>query len=332
MKEQLYVEAINDAIFEEMRRDKTVIVIGQSVKHSLFGTTVKLFDEFGKDRVIETPISEAGYVGAGLGTAISGFRPVVELLNASYTFLSVDQVLNQIAKTSYKTGGQLRAPLVLLLGYGQVEGGPQFTQALYPIYMHVPGLKVAIPSTPADAKGLLKTAIRDDNPVAFFHCYGLHKTKGMVPEGDCAVPFSKGNIVQEGKDLTIVATGLSVYKALAASAKLQKDGYSIEIIDPRTLIPLDKTIILDSVAKTGRLVVVDGSHLTCGAASEIAAIVAEKAFGYLKAPVKRVAALDIPLAASRLLQDYIEPNEERIIRVVQEVISEGCMAPGVMKG
>ena len=320
MKEKLFIEAINEAIREEMRRDETVIVIGQSVKHSVFGDTVRLFDEFGADRVIETPISEAAYVGAALGAAISGFRPVVQLLNISYTLLAIDQILNQIAKTRYKSGGQAKVPMVLLLGYQQVEGGAQFTQALYPLYMHVPGLKLAIPSTPIDAKGLLKTAIRDDNPVAFFHCYGLHKIRGLIPEEEYTVPFGRGAIVREGQDLTIVATGFFVHKAITAAEYLEKEGHSVEVIDPKTLIPLDKKIILDSVKKTGRLIVVDGAHLTCGVASEIAAIVAEEGFSYLKAPVKRVATLDSPLAASRPLRNHIKPNDEKIIKAAMEIV------------
>jgi pyruvate dehydrogenase E1 component beta subunit len=316
----MFIKAINEAIREEMRRDETVIVIGQSVKHSTTGDTVRLFDEFGEGRVIETPISEAAYIGTALGLAISGFRPVVELLNVSYTFLAIDQVLNQVAKMRYRTGGQTKVPIVLLLAYSQLEGGPQFTQALYPVYMHVPGLKLAIPSTPLDAKGLLKTAIRDDNPVAFFHSYALHKMGGFIPEEEYTIPFGQGAVVRQGEDLTIVATGFFVHKAITVAEQLEKEGYSVEVVDPKTLIPLDKKIILDSVRKTRRLIVVDQAHLTCGVASEIAAIVAEEGFSYLKAPIKRVAALDIPLAASRSLRNYLEPSEKEIIKAAKEIL------------
>ncbi len=325
MSEKMFIQAINEAIAEEMRRDEKVVVIGQDVKVSVFGATTRLFEEFGGNRVIQTPVSEAAGVGSALGLAVSGFRPIVELVVAGFSALvASDQILNQVTKIRYRTGGQAKAPMVFLFCYGGTGSGVFHTQSLYPIFMHFPGLKIAIPSTPHDAKGLMKTAIRDENPVAFFLSAPLHLMKGHVPEEEYITPFGEATILREGKDLTMVATGFCVHQVLkVASEYLNKRGYSAEVIDIRTPVPLDKQTILDSVKKTGKVIIVDEAQRTCGLASEIAATVVEQGFAFLKAPIKRVTPLDAPIPSSTPLGNYLVLNEEKIIKAAEEVLAYG---------
>jgi pyruvate/2-oxoglutarate/acetoin dehydrogenase E1 component len=324
MSIKTYARAIKDVLAEEMRRDKNVFVMGEDVAEQggIFGCTRGLVDEFGKDRVRNTPISEAGFIGAGLGAACAGMRPVVELMYMDFTFVSMDQLLNQVAKTRYVFGGKAKIPLVIRGQQGVGRGNAAtHSQSVEAIFMHIPGIKVIMPSTPADAAGLLRTAIRDDNPVMFFEHKALYTVKGEVPDDpDFSVPFGKANILRQGKDVTVIGTHLYVGKALSAAEKLMKEGIDVEVIDPRTLIPFDKDTIVNSVRKTGRAVVVHEAHRNCGAGAEIASTIMEEAFEYLDAPVLRLGAKACPLPFNLALESSVVPQEEDIINAVRKVM------------
>lgn len=323
MREITYVEAIREGLREEMARDEDVFIIGLDVTLGyLSGITRGLIEEFGKHRVRDTPISELTIIGMAVGAAMMGMRPVPEIQFSDLLMLAMDPVVNQAAKLRFISGGQLKIPMTIRT-CGGIFGGfaAQHSQCLESWFMHVPGLKVVLPATPSDAKGLIKTSIRDDSPVLFLEHKQLFKMKGPVPEGEHLVPLGKAEIKRKGKDVTLFALSHMVHKALAASETLEKEGIDVEIIDPRTLNPLDKKAILDSIKKTHHLVIVEEGCKTGGVGAEIAAIVAEEAIDYLDAPIRRVANPDAPIAFSPPLEKYVIPDEEKIIAAVHEVMS-----------
>lgn len=319
-----YAQAIKDCLGQEMRRDDTVFVMGEDVAEQggIFGCTRGLLEEFGKDRIRNTPISESGFVGAGIGAACAGMRPVVELMYMDFVYVCMDQLLNQAAKIRYMFGGKAKVPLVVRgqQGIGRGNAG-QHSQSVEALFMHIPGMKVVCPSSPADAAGLLRTAIRDDNPVMFFEHKALYATKGEVPEDEnFAIPFGKANILREGTDATIVATLLYVGKAMEAAKKLEQEGISCEVIDPRTLVPLDLDTIVESVKKTGRLVTVHEAHRTMGPGTEIAAEVSERAFKYLDAPPTRLGAKYCTLPFNLGLENAVVPQVDEIVAAVKQTL------------
>ncbi len=323
MSVKTYAQAIKDVLAEEMRKNESVFVMGEDVAEQggIFGCTRGLVKEFGKERVRNTPISEAGFVGAGIGAACAGMRPVVELMYMDFTYVAMDQILNQAAKIRYMFGGKAKVPLVIRgqQGVGRGNAG-QHSQSVEAMFMHIPGLKVAMPSSPADAAGLLRTAIRDDNPVMFFEHKALYATKGEVPdEPEYAIPFGKAGIVKTGSDVTVIGTHLYVGKSVSAAQRLAVEGIHAEVIDPRTIVPLDEDTILQSVKKTGRAVVVHEAHKTGGVGAEIAAMIMEKAFKYLDAPVIRLGAKHCTLPFNLGLENAVVPQEEDIINAVKEV-------------
>jgi acetoin:2,6-dichlorophenolindophenol oxidoreductase subunit beta len=323
-RELPYIAAIAEAISEEMARDDKVLYFGQNI-----ATTENdpFLQAFGGDRVRVTPISETAEIGMAIGTAFAGYRPVVELYMAEFMLVAMDQVVNEAPRFHYMTGGQVKVPIVLKAGYGFTAGwSGQHTGSIYGMFMGVPGLKVAVPSTAADAKGLMTASIRDDNPVVFFHHYLLTLEHGEVPEGEYVVPLGEAAVRREGTDVTIVAIGWLVDKALAAAEQLAAEGVSAEVIDPRTLAPLDTATILSSVDKTGRLVVVDQSTRHGSAAAVIAAEVASEGFGSLKAPIALVTALDATIPYSQPMEDYLLPDEGKIVAAVQQVLGSSPVA------
>jgi pyruvate dehydrogenase E1 component beta subunit len=315
-----YAEAINEALRAEMLRDPEVILFGENVSSSWRPATKGLKELFGRERVRDAPITETAFIGAGVGAAVVGMKPVVELMLVDFGLVAMDQILNQMAKTTYMTGGEVNVPMVLRCIYG-AGGGDAAThsETLYGLYAHMPGLKVAVPSNPYDAKGLLITAIRDPNPVVFFEHRLLGRMEGEVPEEPYTVPFGVANLVREGGDVTVVAAGRMVREAAKAADTLKGD-VSVEVIDPRTLVPLDEEAILRSVGRTGRLVVVDEDYERCGFTAEVAAVVAEKGFNSLKAPVARVANPNIPIPFNRNLERHVLPDADKIVRAIKSVV------------
>jgi pyruvate/2-oxoglutarate/acetoin dehydrogenase E1 component len=314
--------AIRDAIKEEMERDEKVFVMGEDVRLPFYNCTRGLVDIFGENRVRNTPITESGFIGAALGAAATGLRPIAELMFADFSFVCMDQIVNQVAKLRYMTGGKMKIPLVIrfaAMGAG-AQYAAQHSQDVKALFMHIPGLKIVTPSTPYDAKGLLKTAIRDDNPVMFFEHKQLYFTQGEVPEEEYTIPLGQADIKREGTDVTVIATMNMVPLSLKAANTLQEGGISIEVIDPRTLNPLDKKAILQSVKKTGRVVIVDEGVKTCGVAAEFMAIIVEEAFSSLKVPIRRVTTFDIPIPFSKPLEEYVIPSEARVIEAVQAIL------------
>jgi pyruvate dehydrogenase E1 component beta subunit len=323
VREITFVEALNEALMQEMERDPNVIVMGEDVGvyGGIFGVTKGLLQKFGPDRVIDTPISEAGFIGAAVGAAAAGLRPVVELMFVDFFGVCMDQIYNQAAKMRYMFGGKIKIPVTIRTTIGGgLSAAAQHSQVLYSIFAHVPGLKVVVPSTPYDAKGLLITAIRDDNPKIFFEHKLLYGVRGPVPKEPYTIPFGVADVKMEGSDVTVVAVAYMVHEALKAANELKKEGISVEVIDPRTLVPFDKEAVIKSVKKTGRLVVVDEDYDRCGFASWVAAIVADECFGYLDAPIKRVTTPTVPIPFSPVLEKEILPNAEKIIKVVKEVV------------
>jgi len=323
-RELPYIAAIGEAIAEEMARDDKVLYFGQNI-----ATTENdpFLQAFGADRVRVTPISETAEIGMAVGAAFAGYRPVVELYMAEFMLVAMDQVVNEAPRFHYMTGGQVKVPIVLKAGYGFTAGwSGQHTGSIYGMFMGVPGLKVAVPATAADAKGLMTASIRDDNPVVFFHHYLLTLEHGEVPEGEYVVPLGEAAVRREGTDVTIVAIGWLVDKALAAAEQLASEGVSAEVIDPRTLAPLDTATILSSVDKTGRLVVVDQSTRHGSAAAVIAAEVASEGFGSLKAPIALVTALDATIPYSQPMEEYLLPDEGKIVAAVQQVLGSSPVA------
>jgi pyruvate/2-oxoglutarate/acetoin dehydrogenase E1 component len=322
MREINYVDALNEALHEEMERDKKVICLGEDVELAyVFGVTKGLKDKFGGARVRDTPISELGFVGAGVGAAMAGYRPVIEIMFMDFIMLAMDPLVNQAAKLRYMLGGQLSIPLVVRTpGGGGVQYGPTHSQVLEAWFMQVPGLKVACPSDPADAKGLLKSAIRDDNPVFFCEHKMLYKTKGPVPEGEHIVPFGQAAVKREGSDITLIGIGYQVQNCLRAAELLASEGISAEVVDPRTVAPLDTATLAESVRKTNRCVIVEEGHLRSGVGAEIAASIQEEAFDYLDAPIGRVAALNAPIPFEVELEDYVLPNEGNVVEAVKKAL------------
>jgi pyruvate/2-oxoglutarate/acetoin dehydrogenase E1 component/TPP-dependent pyruvate/acetoin dehydrogenase alpha subunit len=321
-KEITFIQAIREALREEMRRDETVFLLGEDIRHALWGVTKGLVNEFGKERVIDTPISENGIIGVALGTALTGLRPVAEIMFVDFLTLCMDQIVNQAAKVRFLSGDQMNAPMVIRspLGLGR-SAGPQHSQSFISWFMHVPGIKIAAPSNALDAKGLLKTAIRQNDPVIFIEALLLYGSKGLVPEEEYTIPFGKADVKKEGKDVTLVAISTMVPKAITACENLAKKGIDVELIDPRTLSPLDKDTIIDSVKKTTRLVIAEPECKTAGIGSEIAAIVAEEAIDYLDAPIKRIAIPDSCIPCSPSLEKIVIPNEEDIMKTIIEMRS-----------
>lgn len=324
MREITYAQAIKEALVEEMRRDPTVILYGEDVANfgGIFRITTGLKEEFGDNRVFDTPISENAIVGAGVGAALTGLRPIVELQFADFLFTAADEVVLKAGMWRYAHGGAYKIPLVIRCPSGAAGVGPEHGQCPEAFFMHTPGLKIASPATPADAKGLLKSAIREDNPVLYFEHKLLYATKGEVPEGaDVLVPFGKAAIRREGDSLTLVAYSAMVLKALKAAERLAQDGHNVEVIDLRTLNPFDKTTIIESVKKTGKIVVAEESYKTLGVGAEIAAILMEEALEYLDRPLRRVAIPDVPIPTAAVLEQYVIPNEEKIYQVCRELLA-----------
>jgi pyruvate dehydrogenase E1 component beta subunit len=325
MAKKSYRRAINDAIVHEMKRDPSVILLGVDVGGGhggsgevgsvggVMGVTSGLYRKFGPDRVIDTPISESAIIGAASGAAVTGLRPIAELMFVDFVGVCLDQIFNQAAKFRYMFGGRAKTPLVIrsMIGAG-FRAGAQHSQTLHPLLTAVPGLKVVMPSSPYDAKGLLIRAIRDDDPVVFLESKALYDSEGEVPDEAYEIPFGEANIIREGQDVTIVALGAMVRRAVAAAGSLAKQGIRAEIVDPRTTSPLDEMTILESVEKTGRLVVVDESPPRCSMASDIVALVAEKGFRYLKAPPVQVTCPHTPVPFAPALEDAYLPSAERI--------------------
>ncbi len=323
MSIKTYAMAVRDTIAAEMRRDPKVFVMGEDVETigSIFGCTRDLTREFGIERAFNTPISEAGFVGAGLGAACTGMRPIVELMYMDFSFVAMDQLLNQVAKTRYIFGGRAKIPLVIRGQEGIGRGNAAtHSQSVETIFMHFPGLKVACPSTGRDAAGLLRTAIRDDNPVMFFEHKALYSSKCDVPDdSEFMLPFGKADIKREGTDVTIVANLLYVSRALEAAEELQKMGISAEVIDPMTLVPFDKETVINSVKKTGRLVVVHEAHRTAGWGAEVAAMVTEEAFRYLDAAPVRLGTKACPLPFNVELENAATPQIADIVAAARSV-------------
>lgn len=324
-REITLAQAVNEALAEELRRDPTVFVIGEDVAEA--GTPFKvlsgLVEEFGPERVIDSPISEAGITGLALGAAMTGMRPVVDIMFGDFMTLVMDQLANQAAKIHYMSGGSLKAPLTVRTTLGATRrSAAQHSQSLHAWLAHIPGLKVALPATPYDAKGLLKTAIRDDNPVVVFEDKMMFASKGEVPAEEYTLPFGVADVKRTGEDVTIVATSSMVYVALEAAAMLAEDDISAEVVDPRTLVPLDRDALVASAAKTGRAIVVDEGHRSYGASAELAAVIADGAFWQLDAPVKRVAAMDVPIPFSPVLEDLTVPTPELVAETAKSLVGK----------
>ncbi len=313
MREITLSKAVNEAIAEEMRRDPTIFLLGEDVAEA--GTPFKvlsgLVEEFGRERIIDTPISEPGFMGIAVGAAMTGSRPIVDLMFGDFIFLVMDQLCNQAAKAHYMSGGKLKVPLVLRTNLGATRrSAAQHSQSLHALVAHIPGLKIALPSSAYEAKGLMKTAIRDDNPVVIFEDKLMYNDKAPVPEEEYLIPFGVANILRKGSDITLIATSSMVQVAQKAAEILAAEGISAEVIDPRTIVPLDEETILSSVRKTGRAIVIDEGHQSYGITGEIASRINEKAFYYLDAPVQRIGAMDVPVPFSPVLEDLTVPTPQ----------------------
>jgi pyruvate dehydrogenase E1 component beta subunit len=323
MREITLSKAVNEAIAEEMRRDHSIFLLGEDVAEA--GTPFKvlsgLVEEFGTDRIIDTPISEPGFAGIAVGAAMTGSRPIVDLMFGDFLFLVMDQLCNQAAKTHYMSGGKLNVPMVLRTNMGATRrSAAQHSQSLHALVAHIPGLKVAMPSSAYEAKGLLKSAIRDNNPVVIFEDKLMYQDKAEVPEEEFLIPLGEANIKREGSDITLVAISSMVQVAESAADMLAKDGISAEIVDPRTIVPLDEDTILKSVMKTSRILVIDEGHQSFGVSAEIAARVADKAFYYLDSPVMRMGAMDVPIPFSPALEDLTVPTPERVYEQARKAV------------
>jgi acetoin:2,6-dichlorophenolindophenol oxidoreductase subunit beta len=319
-RELTFAQAVREALAEEMRLDPRVCILGEDVAEA--GTPFKvlsgLVEEFGKERVIDTPISEAGFTGVGVGAAMTGMRPVIDIMFGDFLTLTMDQMVNQAAKVHYMSGGKWKVPMVLRTTLGATRrSAAQHSQSLHAWLSHVPGLKVVLPSTPYDAKGLLKTAIRDENPVVFFEDKMMYKLKGPVPEENYTIPFGLADVKRVGGDITIVATSSMVQVALGAAALLAKVGISAEVVDPRTTWPLDEKTLVESVKKTSRAIVVDEGYGRYGVTGEIASVIAEGAFYDLEAPVKRMGAMHVPIPFSPALEDLTVPTEQTVFEAAR---------------
>ncbi len=321
-RELTFAEAIREALAEEMRRDPTVFILGEDVAEA--GTPFKvlsgLVEEFGTQRVIDSPISEAGIAGLGVGSAMTGLHPVVDIMFGDFLTLAMDQIANQAAKVHYMSGGKWKVPIVYRTTLGATRrSAAQHSQSLHAWVSHIPGLQVAIPSTPYDAKGLLKSAIRNQNPVVFFEDKMMYKLKGPVPEGDYTIPFGQADVKRPGRDITLVATSSMIQVALGAADKLAGVGIEAEVIDPRTTVPLDKQTLIESAKKTSRAIVIDEGYERYGVTAEMAAVIADGAFYYLDAPVKRMGAMDVPVPFSPVLEDLTVPTEATVFQMAKTI-------------
>lgn len=328
------VQALREAIREEMRRDENVFVIGEDIRiGGSFLFTLGLLDEFGPERVLNTPISEAGFVGLSIGAAIQGMRPVIDFQYGDFLFTAFDQIVQQCTKLRYMSGGQVKIPLVFQMPTGASGRGAQHANNMESFFFHIPGIKIVTPATPYDAKGLFKSAIRDDNPVLFCvhkHLYGSKGrqlvessvSRGHVPEEEYFIPLGVADIKHTGKDITVVANSLMLHRAMNVAERLAGEGISVEVVDPRCLVPLDSAAIVESVKKTGRLVIVEESNQRGGWGAEVAAIVADEAIGYLDAPIRRVAAPDVPIPFAPVLEAAVVPDEARIRAAILELMGD----------
>ena len=322
MSKTTYIEALKTTLREEMRRDRNVFIMGEDVTRYGFGVNRGLVDEFGSDRVRNAPISEAAIIGSAVGAALRGMRPVAEIMFVDFIMIGMDQIVNQAAKMSYLSTGELSVPMVIRTPEGTewFGGGAQHSQTLHSMFMNIPGLKLVIPSDPYDAKGLLKSSIRDNNPVIFFEHKQLYTQKGEVPEEEYTIPLGKASIKKEGKDLTLVATSWMVKHSLEVAEDL-KGKISIEVIDPRTLVPLDKDTIINSVKKTGRLLVIDESPVNGGVQGEIISVVIQEAFWNMEFPPKRIGSLNAPIPFSSVLEKEVIPTKEKIKKEILAMFS-----------
>jgi pyruvate/2-oxoglutarate/acetoin dehydrogenase E1 component len=323
-RELSFAQAIREALDEELARDPDIFILGEDVGAwgGVFRTTEGLYEKYGGERVIDTPLSEEGFVGLAVGAAMTGMHPVAEIMFGDFITLVMDQIVNQAAKMRYMTGGQVKVPLTVraTMGGGR-SSGAQHSQSWHGWFAHVPGLKVVIPSTPYDAKGLLKTALREPNPVVFFEDKVMYaKIKGPVPEEEYTIPFGKADVKKDGSDVTLIALSRMIHPAMAAADLLEKEGIHAEVIDPRTLTPLDEETILGSVCKTGGAVIIDEGYNRFGATAELASLIAYGAFDYLDAPVERLGAMDVPIPFSPVLEFATIPDEEKIIAAVHKVL------------
>src|SRR5882724_442279 len=325
-------EAINEALDQEMARDPNVVLMGEDIVGGagspgeddawggVLGVTKGLYAKYGRERLLDTPISESAFIGAAIGAATAGLRPVAELMFVDFMGVCFDQIYNQAAKFRYMFGGKAVTPVVIRTMYGAgLRAAAQHSQCLYPLFTHIPGLKVVLPATPYDAKGLMTQAIRDNDPVMFFEHKALYDLAGPVPEESYALPFGEANVVREGGDVTIVTLGRMVHTSLEAARQLAAAGVECEVVDLRTTSPLDEDTVLESVEGTGRLVVVDEAHPRCSVATDISALVAQKAFGSLRAPVEMVTAPHTPVPFSNTLEDIYIPDAQRVVNAVKTV-------------
>ncbi len=326
-------KAISEAIAQEMQRDENVFVMGEDIGAygGIFGATEGLLAEFGSERIMDTPISETGFLGAGIGASMEGMRPVVEIMFADFTGVVFDQIVNHMAKIHYMSGGNVKIPMVVMTAMGGgYSDAAQHSQCLYSLFAHTPGIKVVIPSSPYDAKGLMTQAIRDDSPVMFFFHKGVQglgwmtpnpRATGPVPKEAYTIPFGVADIKREGSDLTIVSVGLMVHRSLDAAELLAAEGISAEVIDLRTIVPLDKQAVINSLKKTHRMLIVDEDYLGFGLASELAAIAAEEALDYLDAPIKRLAVPNVPIPYSRPMEKFVIPGVDSIVEAARKLVA-----------
>ncbi|KXG78311.1 2-oxoisovalerate dehydrogenase subunit beta [Fervidicola ferrireducens] len=324
MAEKLYIEALREGLREELLRDEKVFLLGEDIGiyGGAFGVTKGLVQEFGEERIIDTPISEQAITGIAVGAAVAGMRPVVEIMFFDFLTLAMDQLINQGAKIRYMFGGKAKVPMVVRAPMGCGTGAAaQHSQSFPGVFAHFPGLKVVMPSTPYDVKGLIKAAIRDDNPVLFAEHKLLYRVKGEVPDDEYVLPLGKADVKRKGNDVTVVAGSIMVLRALEAAKELEKEGIDVEVVDPRTLKPLDMKTIIDSVKKTGRVLIVEDDPVSFGWGAEIAAgIVGSEAFDYLDAPVKRLGGLDIPIPYNPNLERHAVPQVEDIVKAVKDLL------------
>ena len=323
MPEITFVESLRMTLKEEMDRDPSLMLIGEDIGRygGIFGVTKGLLEEFGPHRVRSTPISESAIIGSALGAAMTGIRTVAEIMYVDFTTCAMDQIVNQVAKMRYMSGGKAKIPLVIRTQEGGGRGNAaQHSQSLEALFLHIPGLKIVMPSTPYDARGLLKTAIRDDNPVMFIEHKLLYATKGFIPDGEFLIPFGQADVKRKGKDVTVIAISYMVMKALRAAERLAEEGVDVEVIDLRTLVPLDLETLLQSVRKTNRVVIVHEGCRRGGIGAEIASNIMEEAFDFLDAPIQRVGALNVPIPFSEPLENAVIPSEEEIVTAVKKVL------------
>lgn len=315
-----YLQAIGDALKEEMRRDDKILIFGEDVAEfgNIFGVTRGMLEEFGPQRVRNTSISETAIIGAALGAAVTGLRPVAELMYADFTMVAFSELFHCVPKWRFMNGAEYKMPLVVRCAMGSSFGaGSEHSNCVESLFMHSPGMTIICPTTPADAKGLLKSAIRSDNPILFCEHKQLYQTKGEVPEGDYTIPIGVADVKRPGKDVTVIAVGLMVRRALEAAEMLEKEGISVEVIDPRTLVPFDKETVFNSIRKTHHVIIAEESNKTAGIGAELAAMIQEEMYDELDGPIGRVAALDIPMPYNITLEKHVIPDAARIAQAVR---------------